>query len=81
MALELVSLFNNLKGLGVWWHQAGVFLFAYFVLMVAVFAAVYPMLILLKSYTGKDTPEAITTLMIISMVAVVLLFLPALIFL
>ncbi|WP_223472520.1 MULTISPECIES: hypothetical protein [unclassified Pseudomonas] len=80
MALELVSLFNNLKGLGVWWHQAGVFLFAYFVLMVAVFAAVYPMLILLKSYTGKDTPEAITTLMIISMVAVVLLFLPALIF-
>lgn len=80
MALELVSLFSNLKKLGVWWHQAGVFLFAYFVLMVAVFAAVYPMLILLKSYTGKDTPEAITTLMIISMVAVVLLFLPALIF-
>lgn len=80
MALKLVSLFNNLKGLGVWWHQAGVLFFAYFILMVAVFAAVYPMLILLKSYTGKDTPEAITTLMVISMVAVILLFLPALIF-
>ncbi len=80
MALKLVSLFNNLKGLGVWWHQAGVFFFAYSILIIAVFAAVYPMLILLKSYTGKDTPEAINSLMVISMVAVVLLFLPALIF-
>lgn len=80
IALKFVSLFNNLRSLGAWWHQAGVLFFAYFVLMVAVFAAVYPVLILMKSYTGKDTPEAITTLMVISMIAVVLLFLPALIF-
>ncbi len=80
VALKFVSLFNNLKARGVWWHQVGVFVFAYSILMLAIFSVAYPMSVFLKSYTGKDTPEAIESLMGISMIAVVLLFLPALIF-
>lgn len=79
-ALTIVALFNYPKANASHWHQGAVYLFAYIPLMFAVFAAAYPMLILLRSYTGKDTPEAILSLTYISMFAVVVLFLPALVF-
>jgi hypothetical protein len=79
MALEIVTLINFPQGARKR-HQAGLFLFAYVLLCFAAFAAVYPMIILLHSYTGKDTPDAVNTLTFISMATVFLLFVPALIF-
>ncbi|MEX5350805.1 hypothetical protein WCE02_05490 [Pseudomonas juntendi] len=79
MALEIVTLISG-PGDVKKWRQAGIFGITYLLLCFAAFAAVYPMVILLHSYTGQDTPEAVNTLTIISMVTVFLLFIPALIF-
>ncbi|PAU63681.1 hypothetical protein BZL42_04085 [Pseudomonas indica] len=80
LAISLVSTITAPKYLGAPWHQAGVFALTYFTLAFAVVCAVYPVSLLLHSYAGEDTPEAVNTMMFISMLAVVLLFLPAWVF-
>lgn len=51
-----------------------------FVLVSAVFSAVLPVSLILKGYTGEDSPEAITKLMFISIFSAALPLMPALVF-
>lgn len=80
LAISLVSTITAPKYLGALWHQAGVFALTYLALAFTVGCAVYPVSLLLHSYAGEDTPEAVNAVMVISMLAVALLFLPAWVF-
>lgn len=51
-----------------------------FVLASAVFSAVLPVSLILRAYTGEDSPEAVTKLMIISIFSAALPLIPAMVF-
>ncbi|WP_249673333.1 hypothetical protein [Pseudomonas abieticivorans] len=78
--LQIVALASFPRDLASWRSQTTIFISAYLVVAFAVFAAAFPMSLLLRSYIGADTPDAANTLMILSILAMALLFLPALIF-
>jgi len=72
LSLDMAPRFN-----AVWWHRAGVFIFAAFPVAASVFCAVYPLSLLLHTYIGDDTPEAVNNMTWLSIMAVVIAFVPA----
>lgn len=80
LALELVALYSNPGKVNNKRERYAIIVCFIGLLYVTILSAIYTVTLLLTTYVGEDTPNAINQLMIVSTCAVILTFVPTIVF-